>query len=60
MKKESKKFSSLSSGSCMAALTLSLAVLDNPGSGCSLLFYEPKEPTNLKEINLKKLRKGLK
>jgi cyclic lactone autoinducer peptide len=44
----------------MAALTLSLAVLDNPGSGCSLLFYEPKEPTNLKEINLKKLRKGLK
>jgi cyclic lactone autoinducer peptide len=44
----------------MAALTLSLAVLDNPGNGCSLLLYEPKEPKNLNEINLKELRKGLK
>jgi cyclic lactone autoinducer peptide len=60
MKKVNKKFSNLSSNSCMAALTLSLAVLDNPGNGCSLLLYEPKEPKNLNEINLKELRKGLK
>ena len=59
MKKIIKKFSRLSSNSCMAVLALAVTVLDSWFPGCSLLFYEPKEPKTLKNTNLKKLRKDL-
>ncbi|MDF2944531.1 MAG: hypothetical protein K0S01_3389 [Herbinix sp.] len=60
MEKMIKKLNQVSSNSCKAVLTLSVAALETWGPGCSLLFYEPKEPKNLKNINLKKLRKELK
>ena len=54
-----KKFNNVSSNSCMTVLALAVTVLDAWGPGCSLLFYEPKEPKTLKSTDLKKLRMDL-
>jgi cyclic lactone autoinducer peptide len=40
-------------------LSSSLASLKNDADECILILYEPKQPENLKEVDLEQLRKNL-
>ncbi len=59
MKKLIGKVSGLLSKSSITVLSLSVVALDFWGSGCSLFFYESKEPEALQNIDLKELRKTI-
>lgn len=57
--KNMKEKSSLSSILCKKVLSSSLTSLENGLDECILILYEPKQPENLKEVNLKQLSKKL-
>lgn len=56
MKKMVTKVNGMLSNACGTAVGLSVSLLDGWGPGCMFLFYEPKEPKNLKKVNLKELK----
>lgn len=55
-----KKTSGLSTKLCKKALTASLGNLAEVYGECILIFFEPKQPENMNNVDLKQLRDNIK